>query len=76
MDFVTHLPESDGHNSIFSVIDRFSKYALFVPIRSDYTAEQIASILFDKWICAFGMPRVIISDRDSKFTSKFWNSLM
>ncbi len=39
MDFVTHLPESHGYDSIFSIVDRFSKLVRFIPIRADFTAQ-------------------------------------
>lgn len=42
MDFITHLPLSNGYNSIFSIVDRFSKYVRFIPIKDDYDAPQIA----------------------------------
>jgi len=42
MDFVTHLPESKGFDGIFSVVDRFSKYAKFIPICATYDAPKIA----------------------------------
>lgn len=76
MDFITHLPLSNGFDSIFSVVDRFSKYTKFIPICATYDAPAIAKLLFDEWICVFGMPATIVSDRDSKFTSKFWQCLM
>jgi hypothetical protein len=76
MDFVTHLPLSDGYDSIFTIVDRFSKFVRFIPIQSTYDAPKIAQLLFDNWICIYGMPKVIVSDRDSRFTSRFWQSLM
>lgn len=51
MDFVTHLPKSNGYDAIFSIVDRFSKFVRFVPICASYDAKQIATILFDQWIC-------------------------
>ncbi len=72
MDIVTHLPLSNGCTAIFSIVDRFSKYVKFLPIQTDADAPEIARLLFDHWICTFGMPCTIISDRDAKFTSKFW----
>ena len=75
MDFVTHLPESRGFDAIFSIVDRFSKLVKFVPIKQNYDAEQIATLLFENWICQYGMPQTIVSDRDPKFTSKFWQCL-
>lgn len=76
MDFITHLPASCGYDGIFSIVDRFSKYVRFVPIKCTFDAPQIAQLLFDNWICQFGMPSVIVSDRDSRFTSRFWQALM
>ncbi len=72
MDFITHLPLSNSYNAIFTIVDRFSKFVKFIPIKSTFDATQIAQLLFDHWICQFGMPAVIVSDRDTKFTSKFW----
>ena len=77
MDFVTHLPVTKrGYDAIFTIVDRFSKYVTFVPMKSTDDAKHVAELLFNNWVCLFGMPAKIISDRDSKFTSLFWTSLM
>jgi hypothetical protein len=72
MDFITHLPLSNSYDGIFTIVDRFSKYVKFIPYNSTADAPIIAQLFFDNWVCQFGMPKVIVSDRDSKFTSKFW----
>jgi hypothetical protein len=73
MDFVTHLPVTPrGFDTIFSIIDRFSRYCLFIPMKGDSSALDCANLFFKHWVCNFGMPKKIISDRDPKFTSKFW----
>jgi hypothetical protein len=47
MDFVTHLPlTKDGHDAIFSIIDRFSRYCKFIPIRGDISAVDCAALFF------------------------------
>ena len=77
MDFVTHLPTTPrGYDAIFTIVDRFSKYVTFIPMHTSDTAENVAQLFFNHWICLYGMPKKIISDRDSKFTSAFWQSLM
>ena len=77
MDFITHLPlTAVGHDAILTIVDRFSKMISLVPCTTEVTAEQTARILFDSWICKYGMPQKIISDRDTRFTSLFWQSLM
>jgi hypothetical protein len=77
MDFITHLPVTKhNHDAIFSIIDRFSKFCMFIPIKSDFLAFDCAQIFFNKWICMFGVPKKIISDRDTRFTSRFWRCLM
>ena len=77
MDFVTHLPMSTkGNDAIFTIVDRYSKMVRFVATKTTLDAAEAARILFEDWMTKFGMPRKIISDRDSKFLSKFWQSLM
>ena len=77
MDFITHLPVSSNYDGIFTIVDRFSKYVRFIPYSSGSAdATQIASLFFKNWVCQFGMPKVIVSDRDTRFTSAFWTHLM
>ena len=75
MDFITGLPRTQkGNNAIWVVIDRLSKVAHFLPIREDITASQLAD-LYVSWILPLhGVPKKIISDRGSLFTSRFWKS--
>ena len=56
------------------VVDRLTKYAHFIPIMSTYSAEDYARIFIDEIVCRHGMLLSIISDRCSKFTSRFLRS--
>ena len=75
MDFMTHLLESKEFDSIMVVVDRVSKMAHFVPTRDIATAQEIDRLYFDKVVKHHGMHKIIISDRDPKFTSRFWHVL-
>ncbi|CAI7815253.1 unnamed protein product [Closterium sp. NIES-53] len=77
LDFITGLPStSRGHDSILVVIDKFSKMGHFIPTNATATAEATARLFFDRNITIHGIPATLISDRDPKFTSKFWKDLM
>ncbi|KAI3744785.1 hypothetical protein L1987_57877 [Smallanthus sonchifolius] len=76
MDFITKLPRtSSGYDSIWVIIDRLTKSAHFLPIREDYRVEKLARIYIDEIVSRHGVPLNIISDRDARFTSQFWQSL-
>lgn len=64
MDFVVNLPESHGFDGIFTIVDRFSRLVRFIPIRSDVSASDVGRLFFDNWLCKYGVPSKIISDRD------------
>ena len=73
MDFITDLPASDGHTELWVVIDRFTKMAHFIPLRQDQKKAEDLCRVFAKEIWRLhGVPRDIISDRDSRFTSSTW----
>lgn len=72
MDFISALPKSEGCGSIMVVVDRFSKYATFIPASKDCTAAR----LFLKHVVKlWGVPQSIVSDRDPRFTGRFWTEL-
>ena len=69
MDFITALPLSYGYSVIMVVVDRLSKYAHFLPLKSDYTTKQVADSFFTGVVKLHRMPKSIVSDRDKVFTS-------
>jgi hypothetical protein len=75
MDFITGLPESEGHDAILVVVDKLSKRATYTAVHTTDDAARSAQHFFDSVVRIHGMPRTIISDRDPKFTSRFWKSL-
>lgn len=76
MDFVIGLPSTQGgYNSIMVVVDMLTKVSHLIPVKTTYSASDIARIFVKEIFRLHGLPKRIISDRDAKFTSKFWTSL-
>jgi RNase H-like domain found in reverse transcriptase/Reverse transcriptase (RNA-dependent DNA polymerase)/Integrase zinc binding domain/Chromo (CHRromatin Organisation MOdifier) domain/Retroviral aspartyl protease len=76
MDLITCLPKTaNGHDAIFTVVDRLTKLAHFLPTTTTVTAPQLAQLFFDQIFRLHGLPTSIISDRDTRFTSNFWSHL-
>uniref|UniRef100_A0A2N9F2L4 RNA-directed DNA polymerase n=1 Tax=Fagus sylvatica TaxID=28930 RepID=A0A2N9F2L4_FAGSY len=76
MDFVSGLPRSPkGHDAIWVIVDRLTKSAHFIPIRMNYSLDQLAQLYIEEIVRLHGIPVSIVSDRDPRFTSRFWKSL-
>ncbi|GJQ95279.1 putative reverse transcriptase domain-containing protein [Tanacetum coccineum] len=76
MDFVTKLPRtSSGHDTIWVIVDRLTKSAHFLPMREDYKMDRLARLYLNEIVARHGVPISIISDHDSRFTSRFWQSM-
>ncbi|OWK25887.1 hypothetical protein AJ87_49580 [Rhizobium yanglingense] len=76
MDFVTGLPKTvKGHDGIWVIVDRLTKSAHFLPVRMTYSMDQLAELYMEEIVKLHGVPKSIVSDRDARFTSKFWRSL-
>jgi hypothetical protein len=76
MDFITGLPRtSKQHDSIMVVVDKLTKAAHFIPLKTTHRAADVADIFLKEVACLHGIPKTIVSDRDPKFTSNFWKGL-
>jgi hypothetical protein len=76
MDFIEGMPKVGGKTVILTVVDRFSKYAHFLPLAHPYTVESVARVFFAEIVRLHGVPQSIVSARDPVFTSAFWRALM
>ena len=75
MDFVEALPKVHGKSVLLTVVDRFSKYAHFIPLGHPYTASSVARAFFNDIVRLHGFPELIVSDRDPVFTGHVWRDL-
>ena len=76
MEFVVGLPLTRRkHDSVWVVVDRLTKSAHFLPVRTDYSLDKLAELYIEEIVRLHGIPVSIISDRDSRFTSRFWGKL-
>jgi hypothetical protein len=76
MDLITQLPPTkDGHDAIVVIVDKYSKMIHCVPTTTTVNAPQLARLFFDEIVRHHGVPSSIISDRDPRFTSSFWQQL-
>ena len=76
LDFITHLSKVGEMESILVIIDRFSKYATFIPTRKSCSAEATAQLFFRHVVTLWGIPTSIVNDRDPRFTETFWTELL
>ena len=72
MDFIEGLLVSEGKDKIFVVVDWLIKYAHFMGIKKIDFAKQITEVFCKNIYKLHGFPKIIVSDRDAKFTSIFW----
>jgi hypothetical protein len=76
MDFIVGLPRTQlGYDSIWVIVDRLTKVAHFIPIKTIYSGPQQAELYMSMIVCLHGMPEKIMSDRGTEFTLKFWERL-
>ncbi|GJR17409.1 reverse transcriptase domain-containing protein [Tanacetum coccineum] len=76
MDFVTKLPKtSNGHNTIWVIVDHLTKSAHFIPTRETDSMETLTKVHIKEIVSRHGVLISIISYHDSHFTSRFWRSL-
>ncbi|KAI0493363.1 hypothetical protein KFK09_023479 [Dendrobium nobile] len=76
MDFAMGFPRSrQGHDAIWVVVDRLTKSAHFLPIRQTDSVDRLAQIYVKEIVRLHGVPRVIVSDRDGRFTSRLWKGI-
>ena len=76
LDFITGLPKNQKQNDfVMVVVDKLSKEAHFIPIKTTYKATNIADIFMKEFFRLHGISKIIISIRDPKFTGNFWKSL-
>ncbi|KAI3692763.1 hypothetical protein L6452_32585 [Arctium lappa] len=76
MDFITKLPKTlRGHDTIWVVVDRLTKSAYFLAMIETLPMDKLAKLYIDEVVLRHGVPLSIISDRDSRFTSNFWEGL-
>jgi hypothetical protein len=76
MDFIMGFPRTEKiHDSIMVEVDKLTKYAHFIPLKTTHKAANVADIFMKEVVGLHGIPKTIVSDRDPKFTSNFWKGL-
>jgi hypothetical protein len=76
MYFIVGLSKTQSdYDSIWVIVDRLSKVAHFIPVKTTYKGSKLAELYIARIVCLHGVPKKIVSDRGTQFTSKFWEKL-
>jgi hypothetical protein len=76
MDFIVGLPRTQsGYDSIWVIVDRLTKVAHFIPVKTNYSGPQLAELYMSRIVCLYGVPKKIVFDRGIQFISKFLERL-
>jgi hypothetical protein len=76
MDFIVGLPKTQsGYDSIWVIVDRLSKVAHFIPVKTTFKGSKLAELYIARIVCLHRVPKKIVSDRGTPFTSKFREKL-
>jgi len=75
MDFEVGLPECEGFDAVWVVVDRLSKMRHFITCHTTIDAVQLAKLFLREVVCLHGLPRTIVSDRGPQFASTFWGQI-
>ena len=76
MVFIVGLPRTQaGYDSIWVIVDRLTKVAHFIPVKTTHSSARLAELYMSRIVCLHGVPKKIVSDRGTQFTSRFWQKL-
>jgi transposase InsO family protein len=76
MDFIVGLPRTQvGYDSIWVIVDHLTKVAHFIPVKTTYSGAKLVELDMSRIMCLHDVPKKIMLDRGSQFTSKFWKKL-
>jgi transposase InsO family protein len=76
LDFIVGLPRTQSsYDSISVIVDRLTKLAHFIPVKATYSGPQLTELYMSRIVCLHVVPKKIVSDRGTQFTSKFWERL-
>lgn len=75
VDFITHLPKSNGFDAILVIVDRLTKMRHYIPCLMTDSAEEVARLFVREIYRLHGVPKSVVSDRDIRFVNSFWEHL-
>ena len=78
MDFMVEFPEVNGFNALMVIVNKLGKLSRFIPCRAgegQLTAPEVPKLFFENWVRFFGIPKVVLHDRDACFFAVLWKEL-
>jgi hypothetical protein len=75
MDFIPELPVSKGFDNILVIVDKLTKYAIFIPTTVEINEVETAKLFFNRVVAEYGIPRQVITDRDTRWKGDFWKEV-
>ena len=65
----------DGYDSVWVIVDHLTKVAHFIPVKTTHSSARLAELYMSRIVCLHGVPKKIVLDRGTQFTSRFWQKL-